>query len=200
MTKRRSIGPVLSCVALSIAGALVGVAAGTRPSLADGAPSAASASARAPAASSSAAPVDSRPRFSANLPPAEPSDVPTADDWKAASVIAPDRPFDTPCRLLRVREWVRFSCPAAGGMAGLIAGNADGYSAGTPIPPPGTSWWTSTTHWVQFPVRRGDRRLMQLRDAEPGNYGDGLYVTGGVFVNVTWLDGEPPRILLNNYP
>jgi hypothetical protein len=78
-------------------------------------------------------------------------------------------------------------------MASVIAGSGEGWSASIPIPPPSQSL-EKGSHWMQFPVRRGDRRLMEIRSLVPGNYGDGLYVGPGIIVSVDWLEGEAPSL------
>lgn len=197
--------PLLFVFSLAILGAWSALTAVQRPklSLADPLPAIASASpsvsaSASAATSASAAPGAIRPKFPLfrdDLPPTERSEVPKAPEWKTALRIDFDRrlPIAQNCQLLRIREWVRLSCSGPGSMASHISGPSEGWSARTDPPEPGVPW-DKTAHFLQFPVRRGERRLMELRAMETGNYGDGLYMTDGRVVSVQWNDGEAPML------
>lgn len=196
MTNRARIARTV-CAALVAAPLLVvGVRGELAPSFAQAPASSASAStSSAVAAASSSGTATKLPRLADDLPPPEKSEVPKAADWKTATPLRFDRSTGDPrgCAASRLREWVRITCEGAGSMASVIAGSGDGWSASIPIPPPNQSL-EKGSHWMQFPVRRGERRLMEIRSLVPGNYGEGLYVGPGIIVSVDWLDGEPPTL------
>lgn len=153
---------------------------------------AASSSGATSASASSARPL--APRFADDLPPAEATPAPSADEWKAALRIRLDRPLGDGCSASRVREWVRISCVGVGASVGLVAGVADGFTARVGIPGPGASD-ASVSYWAQFPVRRGDRRLIEVRHAGRGNYDETLYAGNAFYVSVQWNDGEAPMLV-----
>jgi hypothetical protein len=145
-------------------------------------------------ASASASAAPRKPRFADDLPSPDKTPVPTAAEWKAATAIRLDRSLPASCSASRVREWVRVTCSGVGASAGLVAGVAEGYSAMVGVPSPGAPD-ESTSYWAQFPVRRGERRLMYLRHAGRGNYDETLYATDAVYVSVQWNEGEAPMLL-----
>ena len=162
-----------------------------RPAIA---PSAApSGSAVPPPATSATTQATKLPIFADDLPSEEKSEVPKPAEWKTATKIDFDRRKPKTCELLRIREWVRFSCSGPGAMASHISGPSEGWSARTD-PPDASQPWGSAVHWLQFPVRRGERRVMELKTLVTGNYGDGLFMGGGTTLSVQWNDGEPPRL------
>jgi hypothetical protein len=167
------------------------------PASAAPAPPASASSAAAP----SAAPTATTPKlpvFAADLPGDEKSEMPKNDEWKTATAIDFDDRHGngsggSDCTVQRIREWVRVTCPGAGSMASLILGDGEGFRALTPIPGPGQSL-EKGAHWVQFPFRKGDRKLMEIRSLVPGNYGDGLYVGPGILISAMWLPNERPSL------
>lgn len=197
--------PLLACASLAGIGFLSAITSVHDPrlSFADERPTTAPASASAstsvsasPATSAASSAAPKLPLFRDDLPPPEKSEVPKAADWKTATRIEFDRrpAMGSECQVLRVREWVRLSCTGPGAMASHIAGPSEGWSARTD--PPDTNLpWNKASHYVQFPVRRGERRLMELRQMETGNYGDGLFMTGGSIISVQWNEGEPPKLV-----
>lgn len=151
----------------------------------------------APGASASApgSATAQKPRVADDLPAPEATPLPTADEWKTAASIRLDRPLPGHCGASRVREWVRVSCRGVGASVGLVAGNAEGYSAMVGIPARGASD-ESVSYWAQFPVRRRDRRLIELRHAGRGNYDETLYATNATYLSIQWNDGEPPKLIV----
>ena len=204
MTQRSGIAATLAlAVLVPLSGILLGGVpssrAQDRPAVASGAGS----TPVSPAASSAATVAGARgkpsalPRLADDPPPDEKSEPPKAAEWKTASPLRFDRSPVAACTAARIREWVRVTCEGPGSMASLIAGNGEGWSALVSIPPPAQAWG-STTHWMQFPVRRGERRLMEIHSLVPGNYGESLYVGPGMILSVQWNEGEPPRLTAHN--
>lgn len=167
------------------------------PSANTAAPSAAAStsSTASPTPSPSGSAANKGPVFGDELPPEEKSEAPKNDEWKTAAVIAFDRNHTSmnECTARRIREWIRITCNGAGSMASLILGDADGFRALTPIPNPGQPL-EKGTHWIQFPFRKGDRKLLEIRSLVPGNYGDGLYVGAGILISAMWLPNERPLL------
>lgn len=196
--------PWLVCAALAGIGILSAITsvgdprlsyADERPTVAPASASASTSASASPAVSAASSAAPKLPLFRDDLPPPEKSEVPKAAEWKTATRIEFDRrpAMGSDCQVLRVREWVRLTCTGPGAMASHIAGPSEGWSARTDAPDTALPW-NKATHFVQFPVRRGERRLMELRQMETGNYGDGLFMTGGSIVSVQWLEGEPPKL------
>ena len=149
-------------------------------------------SASASASAGASAGLPSLPRFRDDLPPDEKSPLPSGAEWKTAAPMRFDVPFALAgCRAARVREWVRVMCAGAGSMASVVSGNSAGWSASIPIVQPGTGM-----HWMQFPVRRGDRWIMEMRTLVRGDYDGGLYVSGGATYSVQWIEGEVPKLVV----
>jgi hypothetical protein len=105
------------------------------------------------------------PSWSADPFPEKRSPMPKKAEWEAAPLVAIDRA--TPETLFRLREgdrngcearrlleWVQIHCEARGGMT-LLGGNADGISLGRDSN-------------AVFPVRRGDRRVIEFLNASEG--------------------------------
>lgn len=156
-----------------------------------GAPSAAaSASASAPAASGSAAAEPlSRPvylpDFNQPLPPAEPSDAPSAADWLKAPTAPEVRVTDPGCTAKRLREWYRFEC--RGRHASLVAGEHKGVTVGYNE--------GDYTVWVIFPVRRGEVRVVLLARLSKWS------IAPNALVSEQWLEGDPaPLLTLTGIP
>ena len=200
----RLVRPLVVTLSLFGCGLLAASIAVRRPTLshAEDRPAVAAASASsssspsASAASSAASPsVPKLPIFADDLPSVEKSEVPKPAEWKTATYIDFDRhaPLAS-CQLLRIREWVRLSCQGPGSMASHISGPSEGWSARTDAPEPSQAW-DKAVHWVQFPVRRGERRLMELRSAEVAGWGDSLFMSGGRVISVQWNDGEAPKLV-----
>ncbi len=124
-------------------------------------PSAAPPSPGAPSAVPSAgAPAEPPPPpLAADPPGTEKTPLPTAAEWASAARVSLTRvgPAAAACDAYRVREWLRIKCPKLKTFAGsLLAGNVEGIAFW--IDPPSEDHKGS----VQFPVRRGDRRIIQL--------------------------------------
>lgn len=109
------------------------------------------------------------------------------------------------CSAVLKREWVRMTCPNAASVA-LLAGSVDGVMLDVHEPPPDPHAAESfgppqrdLTGVAIFPVRRGDRRLLQFNvfhqgvmnayESSPDS------VTAGPVLSEVWLDGEKgPRL------
>ena len=157
--------------------------------------SAAGASRAAPP--SAAASARGLPRFADDLPPPERSPAPSVAEWKVASAFRFDHDRDLPqeCRAARVREWVRVMCSGMGASAGLVAGPAEGFEARVPLPRASKD---NPGYLVQFPVRRGERRLIELRGANwDENYMGEVALLPGprAYLSLQWNEGEDPILV-----
>lgn len=98
------------------------------------------------------------------------------------------------CTLQRVREWNRITCDAANATVTLVTGTRDGCSL----------WANPDKAQILFPVRRGDRRVIELRPhakvvTVEGNYGPNQFEQPGggpVVFSETWLEGEDAPTLV----
>ncbi|AUX32956.1 MULTISPECIES: hypothetical protein [Sorangium] len=168
-------------------------AAATASAQQDGARSAAAtASAQQDGARSAAAtdageerPLDAEPF------PAEPSKQPTAAEWKAAPRVRLSRtgPAAAGCRAYRMREWLRIRCPELTVSAiSLLGGKTEGVAFW--IDPPRGGSELPRGGEVMFPIRRGDRRVIQILTFGPG-YDGPFTLLPAIVVQEQWLDDEP---------
>lgn len=90
--------------------------------------------------------------------PTAPTPIPKADEWTHAERMELTRtgPLAEGCRTYRVREWLRIRCPVKTFALSLLGGDVQGVA-----------FWIGPASEGQpgevlFPVRRGDRRIVQL--------------------------------------
>lgn len=149
------------------------------------------------------------PRFSEDPPPPEKSKPPTFKEWKEASQpVAFDRDMPTDCSARRVREWVRMTCTEPASMIAIVAGPAEGFTAmvspyTTREDPSSDNGWGSGptvfvqgSHFLQFPVRRGERRVFEINGVHPEVATGGIFIEGHSYVVVSWLADEAPTIVV----
>lgn len=141
----------------------------------------------APVAVATASPKDAEPpprSLTEDPPSAEKTPRPKRAEWKNAPYIKLARATEQECKAKRIREWVMIRCDM-GGIQGisLIAGSRDGLDV-----------WMNTledTHIsVEFPVRRGDRRVFQV-SARAGKYGSAPVA----IVSERWSEGDPAPLI-----
>jgi hypothetical protein len=123
--------------------------------------------------------------FEADPPGPEKSPVPTAKEWvDAASVKLTRRsPAASGCSARRVREWLRVRCPVKTFAISLLGGSNEGLAFW--IGPEAEGWFGE----VQFPLRRGDTRVVQLWGTKTGPAGVGELVPSLV-LQEQWVEGE----------
>jgi hypothetical protein len=125
------------------------------------------------------------PPLEADPPAGEKSAVPKAAEWAKASPVRLARvgPAASGCIALRVREWLRIRCPIRTFAISLLGGSNEGVA-----------FWIGPEAEqqpgeVQFPLRRGDRRVVELwtygKDAEGG-----FMPQPALVVQEHWVDGE----------
>ncbi|WP_437538917.1 hypothetical protein WME79_22715 [Sorangium sp. So ce726] len=133
---------------------------------------------------------DELPLDAAPFPP-EPSKQPTAVEWKAAPRVRLSRagPAAAGCRAYRAREWLRIRCPELTVSAiSLLGGKSEGVAfwidparGGSELPRGGE---------VMFPIRRGDRRVIQILTFGPG-YDGPFTLLPAIVIQEQWLEDEP---------
>ncbi|UQA55781.1 hypothetical protein [Polyangium aurulentum] len=133
--------------------ALVAAATASSPATAQAPP--------AGAASSDAVPLDADP------PGTEKTKTPSFDEWSKARKVRLTRtgPAAAPCTAYRVREWLKVRCMGTRPHAMVVLG---GDAAEV-------SFWIDHDERrggeVQFPLRRGDRRVVQIWTGEADEAG-----------------------------
>ncbi|WP_437312011.1 hypothetical protein [Sorangium sp. So ce388] len=123
--------------------------------------------------------------------PGEPSKQPTAAEWKAAPRVRLSRtgPAAAGCRAYRTREWLRIRCPELTVSAiSLLGGKTEGVAFW--IDPPRGGSELPRGGEVMFPIRRGDRRVIQILTFGPG-YDGPFTLLPAIVVQEQWLDDEP---------
>ncbi|WP_437683531.1 hypothetical protein [Sorangium sp. So ce131] len=146
----------------------------------------------APGAPQTAAPDigEERP-LDAEAFPSEPSKQPTAAEWKAAPRVRLSRvgPAAAGCRAYRTREWLRIRCPELTISAiSLLGGKTEGVAFW--IDPPRGGSELPRGGEVMFPIRRGDRRVIQILTFGPG-YDGPFTLLPAIVVQEHWLEGDP---------
>jgi hypothetical protein len=166
----------LALAALGLALVLTGSEAPAQPAKA-----APSSSAAPPAQSNAPEPAS----FEADPPGPEKSAVPTAKEWVDAASVGLTRrsPAASGCSARRVREWLRVRCPVKTFAISLLGGSNEGLAFW--IGPEAEGQFGE----VQFPLRRGDRRVIQLWGTKTGPAGVGEVVPSLV-LQEQWVEGE----------
>jgi len=163
--------------------------AGMAPNPADpGAPSTAAPLARAasenPPSIAVVVPSDA-PSFASDVPSAERSTAPSAAEWRDAKPVKLTRrgPRAASCEAKRVREWLRVRCQTKTFAISLLGGANEGLSF----------WIGGEAEGqfgeVQLPLRRGDRRVVQLWATESDSTGTSV-VEPSLTLQELWADGD----------
>lgn len=138
----------------------------------------------APAASAAVRP-SPKWSLSTDVPGTDKSPVPTAKEWLGAGTVELTRrsPSAVGCVATLIREWVRVRCPVRTFAISLLGGSNEGLA-----------FWIGPEEQgqpgeVQFPLRRGDRRVVQLwtygQDAEGG-----VVAKPGLVLQEQWVEGD----------
>lgn len=153
-----------------------------------------------PAASAAPSPpaATSEPDFAEAPFPDEKSKKPTAEEWKAAPEVQPTRrgPRGAKCHVWRVREWVRVSCPdLVTASIAMLGGTTEGMAFWIDPVREGQDGKLPAGGEVMFPVRPGDRRVVQFLSFGPGYEGPFTQLPALV-VQESWLEGAAAPVLL----
>lgn len=187
MTRRRWLGTLSVCAAASSAAL---IAQADEPALS--ATSSASAVASASASSAPTTPV----RDLGQQPPTGVSDHPKPGEWKDAEPVALARELPTSCDARLRREWLRIRCNAWNPQSGaVLTGDTEnvfffmvsGQTRMMNNPGGDASGYIT----LELPLRRGDRRLIQLTESDSMNYGGLGPQRVTALISVRWLDDEP---------
>jgi hypothetical protein len=114
-------------------------------------------------------------------PPAERSTMPTPREWQSAESVALMRPLPRGCSAHLIREWLRLECEAAIDIA-YFGGPRDGVTLSRTPP----DWEKDIRARAQLivPLRRGERRIMQLQGDEWGHH------VGSLTLSIQWLPDQ----------
>jgi hypothetical protein len=141
-------------------------------------------------AAAATAPPASLPSFADGIPTDQESKKPTPEEWRDAPVVAPTRmgPRAKGCTVSRVREWIRVSCPdLVTASIGVLGGTMAGYAFWIDPQKEGKDAKLPAGGEIQFPVRKGDRRVVQMLTFGTGYEGP-LTQLPAIVVQEHWLD------------
>jgi hypothetical protein len=141
-------------------------------------------------AAAATAPPASLPSFADGIPTDKESKKPTPEEWRDAPVVAPTRmgPRAKGCTVSRVREWIRVSCPdLVTASIGVLGGTMAGYAFWIDPQKEGKDAKLPAGGEIQFPVRKGDRRVVQMLTFGTGYEGP-LTQLPAIVVQEHWLD------------
>ena len=122
----------------------------------------------------------------ADVPGTDKSSVPSAKEWQSATAVPLSRTSEAAagCLATRVREWMRVRCPVDTFALSLLGGSNESLSFW--IGPESEGRFGE----VQFPLRRGDRRVVQFWTQR--KEADGSVVPEpGLVLQEQWIEGEP---------
>ncbi len=128
----------------------------------------------------------------------EESKKPTAEEWKTAPEVEPTRrgPRGAKCHVWRVREWVRVSCPdLVTSSVAMLGGNVHGMAFWIDPVREGQDGKLPAGGEVLFPVRPGDRRVVQFLSFGPGYEGPFTQLPALV-VQESWLEGTAAPVIV----
>jgi hypothetical protein len=149
--------------------------------------------------------------------PEEKSKPPTLAEWNTEKDIGGHFSDGYECKLRRVREWIRFRCEGTNGLgAELVAGTPTEISffraveENTCVPPEeSVAMYKATVCKTRveavFPIRRGDRRVVQVvaqRDSNSWTPMLGFYPDNFVraVISAAWVEDEPsPVVVMKEY-
>jgi hypothetical protein len=147
-----------------------------------------------------AAPAPSFPMFNEMPFPDAPTPVPKAKEWESAQRVVFDSKsgggLTGSCQAHRLREWIRLRCSSTSiGAISLLGGNSDGL--GFQLDPPPNEWVSfPEAGQIVFPVRRGDRRVIEWLQVSWGYRGPNS-IEPYLVVSEHWLPDEAqPTIVL----
>ncbi len=113
------------------------------------------------------------------------SERPSFLDWRSAPDAPEVRVTQPGCRAQRLREWVRVDCGGHVG-ASLVTGNREGVHFEQQVDRESDS----SSFTVVFPVRRGDRRVLEL--LRWSKWAPGV---PDVIITEQWLEGDARALI-----
>jgi hypothetical protein len=120
--------------------------------------------------------------------------APTPEEWKAQKPVGLTDPWARDCNVYRVREWIKITCATLmTSSIALLGGAREGVSLFIPPVPKDHSF--STGGEVIFPVRRGDRRMIEW-----STFGEGYEGPMGLelafVISESWVADEPAPVII----
>lgn len=142
--------------------------------------------------------------------PEERTKPPALAEWQYAPDIEGGLDAASPCKLRRVREWLRLRCAGENGYGmELLAGTPTEINLFNKVEEgscheveesfPRTENCKTTVE-VVFPIRRGDRRFFQFIRQGPNEYswitGTVLALKVGATLSAAWVEDEPGQVVV----
>jgi hypothetical protein len=125
--------------------------------------------------------------------PDEASKPPSIDEWKSAEELSARGGGASSCRVRRVREWVRVRCLEGATVEIEQIAGPQVHSLAIEVLP--NAYAGIGSGGTVFPVRRGDRRVMQWLTPR---YTSVVEVESGVVLTEQWLPEDPgPMITID---
>ena len=122
--------------------------------------------------------------------------MPKAAEWKTATPFRFNHGLRSTCDAERVREWVRLICHETGTIIAPLAGPTEGFVGN--VLSPSRAMPVPNYHLIIFPVRRGERRLIEVHPGAVGGYDDTLWVGQSWYLSSQWNEGEEPILTAQN--
>jgi hypothetical protein len=157
-------------------------------------------------AATSAPPAPPRPKLRSladRPPPTEPSEAPKDDEWKTAEEVELLGELPPKCSAWLVREWLQLRCDHNGVAVSVVSGEKEGVDARlVPLAFKRVPWEAVTgSTSVTLPLRRGDRRLLQVTTNSYEDYNGGVWPSMLMLLSVDWLDDhEGPWVAVSREP
>jgi hypothetical protein len=132
------------------------------------------------------------------IPPAGESPKPKPEEWDKASPLALVRPHPA-CTASALREWARISCRQLDGKdfmgVRVVGGSEEGVHIADFTVKDDKGKQVHGVH-VIFPVRRGDRRVMDVHRWESGGW-KSMYIVEDTEIAISelWLPGEKGPVI-----
>ena len=150
-----------------------------------------------PAASASVAREPLPQPLEAQSIPTDPSKPPALEEWKTATPVEITRRSGDAKRCLayRVREWLKVKCSMIVAEIHQYGGSPEGVFLWIG-PKPDFGWDTKNGGELIFPMRQGDRRILQFFELVP-NMCVGSASSTSIIVDEVWIEGDKgPTVVL----
>jgi len=133
-------------------------------------------------------------------PPEVRSARPIEADWNDAQNVQFLTPDEFACKAHIVREWLRVACTGREERPFFTAARSGSLVAGDPAEVSIDADKETSSIVLTFPVRRGDRRVLQI-EFQGGGYGGSFdQATPALTISEAWLDGEPAPAIVASPP
>jgi hypothetical protein len=130
-------------------------------------------------------------------PPEVKSEKPKPEEWNGAERVALFGKMPGTCKAYLLREWLQIRCDNNGAAFAVLSGSTEdvttklvrsAFTAATE-----TEGATNVTGsiTIQLPIRRGDRRVMQVSTTDFNDYSGGMWGRPLMTISEQWLDDQP---------